>query len=180
MGTAEIRPPVKLIAGFIFKNENIFLKTIIKLKDKFGETDFDSKIINFTHTDYYIKEFGTPLFRCFCSFKKLIEADELPKIKLFSNKLEDETLIASSRQINVDPGYLTAGKLILASTKNQQHRIYLTKGIYAEPELFFRNKTFNPWEWTYPDYQTKEYIDVFNQIRSIYISQIKLLGLRPL
>ena len=78
-----------------------------------------------------------------------------------------------SRIINIDPGYLDLSKLILASTKDYKHRIYLTKGIYAEVTLFYQDKTFCPWEWTYPDYKTGEYIEIFNRIRQIYAEQIK-------
>jgi hypothetical protein len=66
-------------------------------------------------------------------------------------------------------------KLILASTKDYRHRIYLNHGIYAEVTLFYENKGFRSWEWTYPDYKTADYLAIFNQIREIYAHQIKNL-----
>ncbi len=71
------------------------------------------------------------------------------------------------RQINIDPGYVSLGKLVLATTKDQQHRIYLKKGIYAEITLRFVDKRFVPWDWTYRDYKSKQYMEVFNKIRSM-------------
>ncbi len=80
---------------------------------------------------------------------------------------------STHRRINLDPGYLTLSKLVLATTKNFQHRIYLRKGIYAEITLKFkRGRGFEPWEWTYPDYKSKEYLNIFNHLREIYNRQI--------
>ena len=43
------------------------------------------------------------------------------------------------RPVNLDPGYLESGKLILASMKNFSHRVYLSAGVYAEVTLMFRH-----------------------------------------
>ncbi|HIE29251.1 TPA: DUF4416 family protein, partial [Candidatus Poribacteria bacterium] len=72
---------------------------------------------------------------------------------------------------------VSASKMVLASTKDHAHRIYLGKGIFAEITLRYYQKSFQPWEWTYPDYRTKEYIDVFNQIRKIYMQQLRESGI---
>ena len=82
-----------------------------------------------------------------------------------------------NRRINLDPGYVSASKMVLASTKDHAHRIYLGKGIFAEITLRYYQKTFQPWEWTYPDYRTQEYIDLFNQIRKIYMQQLRESGI---
>jgi hypothetical protein len=72
---------------------------------------------------------------------------------------------------------VTLDKLVLATTKDYSHRIYLRDGIYAEVTLYFRKGRFHPFEWTYPDYCTREYIEVFYKIRQIYHSQLKTLQL---
>lgn len=164
-------PPVKLIIGLISSQESLFEKIEILLSRKFGDVDFRSPVLAFNHTDYYEKEFGKNLKRKFLSFNKLVEPETLAKIKLYTNRIEDKFRRQEKRQINIDPGYLTDSKLILATTKNFRHRIYLEKGIYAEVTLYYAAGNFHPWEWTYPDYKTKEYIDIFNQIRRIYIAQ---------
>ncbi|MBU3958775.1 MAG: DUF4416 family protein, partial [Candidatus Omnitrophica bacterium] len=97
----------------------------------------------------------------------------LAKIKIITNQIEKKLSSAESRRINIDPGYLTLAKLILATTKDYRHRIYLRKGIYAEVTLSYQGKTFCPWEWTFADYKTVEYIDIFNRIRELYAQQIK-------
>lgn len=173
MGIAKIPKPVKLIIGFIFKEEKLFYKYKRILERKFGKTDFESQTLPFRHTDYYEKEFGRELKRKFVSFKKLIPASALPKIKVFTNAIEKKSAKNGSRIINIDPGCLSMAKVILASTKDYRHRIYLDLGIYAEVTLFYQDKGFRHWEWTYPDYKDTEYLNIFNRIREIYAQQTK-------
>jgi thioredoxin reductase len=93
---------------------------------------------------------------------------EFYRIKLYANRLESKFLNSSLRLINIDPGYIDKAKLVLASTKDYAHRIYLQKGIFAEVTLTYRGNSFSPNDWSYPDYRSKEYIDIFNQIRALY------------
>lgn len=172
MGTIKKIIPAKLIAGFIFNNEEVFQKAKNCLRKKFGSIDFESDTLPFAHTKYYNREIGENLKRKFISFKKLILPSELASIKIYTNRTENLFAKKSRRQINIDPGYIELSKLILATTKNYKHRIYLNKGIYADATLYYQGSTFRAWEWTYPDYQTKEYIDIFNKIRSVYTTQI--------
>ena len=94
-------------------------------------------------------------------------------MKLFTNNLEQEFTSQGKRQINLDPGYIDLSKLVLATTKNHQHRLYLGQGIFAEVTLRFVRKSFRPWEWTYPDYRTDHYIRFFNQVRQTYLEQLR-------
>ena len=173
MGRIKRPQPVKLIIGFIFKEENALKKAKGLLRRNFDIIDYESQILPFTHTDYYAKEFGKPLKRQFISFRKLIPPENLPKIKITTNTIEQKLSKRGLRSINIDPGYLNMAKLILASTKDYRHRIYLNRGIYAEITLFYQNKSFTARGWTYPDYKTTDYIAIFNQIREIYVEQIK-------
>ncbi|MFA5093557.1 MAG: DUF4416 family protein [Candidatus Omnitrophota bacterium] len=160
---------VKLIIGFIYKDEAIFMSAKKKLMRKFGKIDFESKELQFNHTDHYQAEMGQGLKRKFVSFVKLVPAKNLPKIKLQSNRLETKFLMAQARQINIDPGYLNSAKLVLATTKDYAHRIYLQRGIFAEVTLSFKGHSFEPNPWSYTDYCSQEYIEIFNQIRKLYL-----------
>ncbi len=171
MGSIVKILPVRLIIGMIFADSDLCIEAEKALKRKFGEIDFESKIMNFNHTDYYEKEMGRDLRRKFISFKKLIKPDKLANIKRFTNSLESRFSVNGGRRVNLDPGYLDANKLILATTKDWGHRIYLRYGIYAEVTLHFQNNTFQSWEWTYPDYRIKEYTDIFNQLRKQYLEK---------
>jgi hypothetical protein len=160
----------------ISNDPKLLLKLEKTLEWKFGPIDFRTALLDFAYTDYYEPEMGRDLKRQFVSFRKLIDPQQLSEIKLYTNKVELQNSAASnkpSRKVNIDPGYLAEGKFVLATTKDHQHRICLNKGIYAEVTLRYVDKTFLPWDWSYRDYQTKEYIDIFNEIRRIYTQQIK-------
>lgn len=171
MGKRREHYPVKLITGFIFQNETCLKKAQEYLTKRFGKIDFESQVLPFIHTGYYEKEFGKGLKRKFISFSKLIGPVELARIKIFTNNIENKLSQNNKRTINIDPGYLDLAKLILATTKDYNHRVYLNQGIYAEVTLSFKDKTFSPWEWTYPDYKTKEYLSIFHNIRDIFANQ---------
>lgn len=173
MGSIKKQPKVKLVIGFIFNEEWFYTKTKAILEKTFGKVDFESQTIDFTYTSYYEKEFGKGLKRKFISFKKLIPPEKLASIKILSNNIEKRLTLKNNRQINIDPGYLDMAKLVLATTKDFMHRIYLNCGIFAEITLFFQAGSFRNWSWTYPDYQSKEYIGIFNEIRNLYENQIK-------
>ncbi len=173
MGKITVAAPVKLVAGLIFKNEIVLNKTQKILNRLFGETDYASPIIPFSFTDYYDEEMGPGLKRKFLSFKKLIPSPKLAEIKILTNKIEAMLSRGESREINIDPGYLTLAKLVLASTKDYYHRIAISKNIFAEITLYYKNNNFNFFEWTYPDYKSSDYLKVFLQIREIYAQQIK-------
>ena len=171
----KIKPPakVKLISGFIFKDETVYERLKSLLEKRFGALDFQSVPLPFTYTDYYEKEFGTHLTRRFVSFKKLIPPEQLASVKVSTNRLETSFCRCSIRQINIDPGYLSLSKLVLASTKDFFHRIYIGKGIHAELTLYYQHKAFKNLDWTYPDYRTQEYHAIFHQIRELYAAQLK-------
>jgi len=175
MGKAKYPRAVKLVIGIISKEENLFKEIEKELIQKFGSIDFESPLLSFHYTNHYQKEMGTNLKRKFISFTRLIDPAEIAEIKLFTNQLEENFLYPCSnrRRLNLDPGYITLAKLVLATSKNFQHRIYLKKGIYAEITLKYKKgKGFLPWEWTYPDYRSKEYLEIFNYLREIYYHQI--------
>jgi hypothetical protein len=169
MGEIRYPAPVKLVVGMISAKVELFSQVQEKLFRRFGDIDFESELIPFTYSDYYNTEMGETLKRKFISFMELIKPEEIVNIKIFTNDLEKEFLYAGSirRRINLDPGYLEAGKLVLATTKNHQHRIYLGKGIYGEVTLRYTKKSFQSWEWTYPDYRSEDYLRIFNKIREL-------------
>ena len=181
MGQIRSHPPVKLIVGIITAFPDWLPGAHRQLAERFGRIDFASDLLPFDYTTYYAAEMGTDLKRQFVSFEKLILAEELASAKCFSNAVECEFAKGDTapRPVNLDPGYISAAKLVLASTKDHAHRIYLQDGIYAEITLKFYHKTFQPWEWTYPDYRTPIYIDIFNNIRHTYMEQLKGIGLSP-
>lgn len=164
--------PVKFICAFIYSNEDTYNATKAILSKKYGPIDFESNAIDFKYTDYYENEMGKILFRRFISFKKLQKPDHFIDIKLLCTKLEKKYAPKDKRIINIDPGYLNEAKLVLTTTKDFSHRIYLGKGVYAEVTLYFKDGNFCDFATTFPDYRTPEYKSILNTIRDIYRDQI--------
>lgn len=178
MGEIKRILPEKLVIAFIYKEEEIYDKTKKILMNKFGDIDFESKEIKFTYTDYYNEEIGNALIRRFISFEKLTDPGDLSLIKVRTNSIEKQFLYkdTNKRRVNIDPGILSLGKFILATTKNYSHRIYIGNGIFAEVTLKYENKGFVAFNWTYPDYNTQEYKKILENIRDIYKEQIKIIS----
>jgi hypothetical protein len=145
-----------------------------ELYSTFGETDAVSERFAFDLTDYYTREMGKVLFRHFITFKRFIPIPNLPDIKQMTNRLEEKYAASDgNRRINIDPGYICLEHVILATTKGYTHRPYLRDGIYADLTLIYRNKSFRPLEWTYPDYRQEGVIALFNQFRKEYLEDLR-------
>ncbi len=174
MGSIFTPQKVKFFCGLIY-HESIELKKITKqLEEEWGEIEDIFESIPFEYTSYYNKEMGTPLWRTFVSFRKLINREIIIDRKLESNKIESYyTSNGDKRRVNIDPGYLTLGQLILVTTKDRDQRIYLGKGIYAEVTLRYSNNAYHAYPWTYRDYATKEYEEKFLIMRNKLKTQIK-------
>jgi hypothetical protein len=177
MGQIRTPDPVKLICGFIFADQDVLQQAVERLQVRLGNIDQHSEIFPFTHTSYYRQEMGVELGRLFVAFERLIRCEQLPEIKILTNGLEEnlarQTVSGKKRRINIDPGYLEASKLILASTKNFSHRVYLGRGIYAEVTLQYRGNNFEPLPWTYPDYQDIKVLDFLRRARRTYLGQVR-------
>ena len=177
MGAITTPLPVKAIIGVLTVEPNLLPTVYAELTHRLGPIDYTSELMPFSSTTYYQTEMGPNIQRQFISFERLIDGGTLAEIKLFTNDVEQVFALRKSegtaRRVNLDAGYICLAKLVLASTKDHAHRIYLRDGIYAEITLRFYRKTFQPWEWSYPDYRLPTYIAIFNHIRKIYRNQLK-------
>jgi hypothetical protein len=173
MSSPHLAEDVKLISSLFSPKNEIIHHAIADLEKIFGPTDWSSPEILFDRTKYYAKEMGWPLYRRFVSFKKLIRPEDIVERKLSTNDVEKRYLQDGSRGINIDPGYISLERLILATGKNYTHRIYLSKGIYADLTLIFHRGSFRALEWTYKDYASPEVIEFFNGVRQRYKDQIR-------
>lgn len=169
MGILKPAASVKLLIGMIAGRAGLFEEVRPFLTARFGPIDLESPVYAWNHTIYYEKELGSDLKRQFYFFEQPIPPDSLPEIKHFTNTLERRWLRTTPdgnfRQINLDPGYLAPSKMVLATTKDYSHRIYLGNGIYAEVTLVYQGKSFIPQPHTYPDFRSAEYISLFNEVR---------------
>lgn len=174
MGRPSEPLPVNLFMSLITGEETLFHQALDALKKMYGEIDRISERFPFDFTDYYAQEMGENLFRYFIAFDAFVSPESLPEIKLSTNRLEEKLKAPEGkRRVNIDPGYLGQAHLILATTKGYAHRPYLSKGIYADLTLIYRNKSFRPLEWTYPDYRQERTIHFFNQLRKRYLEKLR-------
>ena len=172
----ELRVPVlaKLFIGMISSDSVLFDSMIEKLCLLYGPVDRISDDVAFDRTEYYYDEMGRTLLKRFVSFDQLIDQDAIIEIKHTTNALEQNELNEQKgRLINLDPGYVTAAKVMLATTKDYSHRLYLGRQIFGEITLSFKGGHALGHPWTYPDYLKKEYTDFFEKVRVHYMRQIK-------
>ena len=165
--------PVKLFSGAFASDSMLIGEVEERLASRFGPVDWRSPPLMFDRTRYYEKEMGWPLHRRFCAFERLIPPESLVDVKLAAHEIEVDYTVAGRRRVNIDPGYLCAERLVLATGKNYIHRIYLGKGVYADLTLVFSRGSFRTLNWTYPDYAAPEMTAHFNELRTRYMAQLR-------
>ncbi len=156
-----------LFIGMLYSDPALLNSVRQTLESEFGDPLTVSDASKWDYSEYYRDELGWPLLRTFIFFKKLIDPGSLADIKIRTNEIEESFSVGDKRRVNLDPGYLTPSKIVLASTKNYSHRVYLGKGIYGEITLHYQNRTFRPHIFTYRDYRAKSCIDMFINVRSL-------------
>lgn len=144
------------------------------LVQKWGTPDYISPVIPFAYTDYYEVEMGKDLVRRLIAFEVLLDPEMLPSVKVETNALEARWSSEKGRRsVNIDPGYLSAAHLILATGKGFGHRPYLGRGVYADLTLMYKDGGFQPLPWTYPDYRSEQMKDILGGIRRKYLEQLR-------
>ena len=175
MGLAEQFEKEKLIMGVIFHDRKIYEKALSILAEKFGKIDFSTEEFSFTElfSDYYDKEIGGEARRIIFSFESLVDPSLQAEIKTYTNALEAQFSKEGKRLINLDPGFLSHGRLMLATTKKTGFRIPLCDGIYTELTLFYARGAWQKLPWTYRDYQSELVQKFLTTVRKRYLEQRK-------
>jgi len=171
---------VQLLVGMLASLPEEFEAAKELLQGRFGPVEAESEIFPFEASHYYDRELGAPVRRQFLSFAELIDPGRLASIKCFTNELEQlrarERGTEPHRSVNLDPGYLDGARLILATTKDRAHRIYLGQGIYAETTLIYERKGWQKLPWTYPDYADPTYHPFLGGVRAQYLGKRRKLS----
>lgn len=169
---ARPRPtqPVKLICGLLGGDPDLLRRAKQLLRQTLGTIDLESEIWPFFQTEYYKEEMGTDLKRQFVSFDKPVPPDAMAGIKHETNAIEERIAeqcggLELTRPVNLDPGYIDLGKLVLATTKDNAHRVYIGQNMYAEVTLRYGAGGWHIWPWTYPDYHQQHYHEFFTRVR---------------
>jgi hypothetical protein len=169
--------PVKLIVGMLASDERCLAAAREAVIAALGPADLVSEAWTFDQTDYYVDEIGPKVLRQFVSFERLIDPGDLAAIKLRTNEIEQQLAATLAmpypRPVNLDPGVIEPSKLILASTKNFAHRIYIGMKMYAEVTLVFDKGQWRTLPYTFPDYYRPEYQEFLSRVRSRLVEQLR-------
>lgn len=141
-----------------------------QLQPLYGPISLRSADYDFHHTRYYQATMGAQLRKRLLVFEPFVPPDCLPEVKRATYALEQQLArsgrLPEPRPLNLDPGLLQLGKFVLASTKDQAHRIYLRDGIFAEITLRFHAGNFEAWPWTYADYREPDVLRFLGEARA--------------
>jgi len=180
MGTPREPKPAKYFVALLSSDSELLAAVETDLAAIFGSIDARSEIFPWSFSRFYEEEMGPGLLRRFVSFEPLASPERLADFKLATQRVEDkyrsEMPQHSGRRVNLDPGYLEAGKVVLASTKNASHRIYLRSGIFAEATLLYYDGAFHGSSYTYQDYLWPQTLTFLTPLRSVYLAQLGQLG----
>ena len=174
MGTPGSSEAAKLVCAVMGRDEAMLAKGRDLMAERYGAVEFESPVYDFSFSAYYEPEMGEGLVKRFLGFGPHVDPGDLAEVKRTSNALESELARPDGlpgRGVNIDPGYVNGGQLVLATTKNYSHRIYIGKGIYAEVTLLFTRGAYTPLPWTYPDYRTGEALAFFTRVREAFLNQ---------
>ncbi len=173
MGHPSEAPLVKPICGLLLTEPTIPVKFLDELTGILGPVQHCSELRKWEFSRYYAREMGEPLWRAFVIFGELRSAGEVVEWKLATNQLEQRWACQGRRRINADPGYVSLGNVVLVSTKNAAHRIYLGQGIFGEVTLLFQSGTFRALPTTYPDYAQPDVYQLLLDARKHLLTQFR-------
>jgi hypothetical protein len=177
MGVPREPKPVKYFIALLSSDPSLITAIEGALTAVLGAVDARSEVLSWTASTYYEKEMGPGLLRRFVAFESLASPSKLADIKLATQRIEEnhrhQAPSPLGRRVNLDPGYIESSKVVLASTKNASHRIYLHSGIYAEATLQFYNGEFHGSSYTYSDYLWSATIVFLTALRSRYLDQLR-------
>lgn len=166
MGKPSLPEETLLFIGALYQKQEYLSLARTELADHFGGILLETAPVPWDYSSYYEAELGGPLRRVFLFFDR-VDPESLAEIKLATNETEQQFSAEGKRNINLDPGYLTRSKVVLASTKNYSHRIYIGRGVFAEVTLVYKDGRYRPHLFTYRDYASDVYAEIFEDARKL-------------
>lgn len=162
----------KLIIGVIYHDADILSSAMERLVAAFGDIEDCSEEFSFSaeFSTYYDEEIGGEGLRRIYSFRECVDPSRQAEIKELTNAIEAELSENGNRRINLDPGFINHGRLMLATTKKAGFRIPLERGIYTELTLFWARGAWQKLPWTYRDYQSERVQKFITEVRRKYLA----------
>lgn len=175
MAEAKRPQPVQLVIGVIFGDRDVLPPLETELEHAVGTIESRSPVYAFDVTDYYGDEMGGGLKRVFYSFVDMISPERIVDVKVLANEIERRFSVGGDRRVNIDPGYMDFHKLVLASVKFLGQKIYLGKGVYADPTLYY-DKGWKSYDWGFLDFRDGRYNGFLTLVRRAYKEKLRRLG----
>lgn len=175
MGIERNARPVQLFISVIAAGADVLARTRQRLIRRFGPLSCEGPIWPFDHTDFYAAEMGADLQNQFLVFANWIRAEAIADIKRETNAIEREVAqeraaLGVARPVNIDPGYVDASRLVLATTKDRPHRICLAGGIFAEVTLHWESGGWKSSPWTYASFRTPHALAFLTDLRATVLA----------
>jgi len=175
-GPVEV-PGVMLVISVITSDEELKNRTESILESQYGKIDLSSELYPFDLSDYYEEEMGSELTRRWFSFRELRDASCLTDWKYACVEIENDFLDSNgNRTVNIDPGYLDYGKLVLASFKSAPDKIYMGRGVWAHTCLRYGHGIFTAPDHSFPDFIDGRFNGFMLEVRRSYRRILRLIG----
>jgi hypothetical protein len=169
MGQIHDHSPVLLVMAAFSRHASTLDWARQRAERECGPIALQSDRFAHNETTFYEPTMGSGLWKIFFAFERRIDPMQIVDLKHHTNAWEDEYKSLAGhpelRPLNIDPGYLTQAKLVLATTKDRDHRLYLGRGIFGEVTLHYQQGVWQERPWTYPDYRRDDYRQFFNRCR---------------
>lgn len=161
--------PVVRFCAVISRHQGATQWALQQIGEQWGGVQFVSDEIPFEAGGYYTPTMGSELTKTLIASEGFQDPAGLADWKHLTNRWEASYAAQSDhpepRPLNLDPGYITQAKLVLATTKDRDHRIYLRDGMFAEVTLTYVAKRWQHHRWSYPSYRTEEVASFAHECR---------------
>lgn len=170
-------PPVKAFAAVFAQDSALIHEAVQALSAYLGaEPDIVSPEFPLKETRYYEPEMGAGLVKVYASWPGLMNPEDLVALKLWAMDFENTRLIDGQRQVNVDPGYIGSGGLVLSTGKFRGHRLPLGRSVWGELTLHYHQGEFQAFPWSYQDYKSPEVQEYLMKMRKALMLSLRESG----
>jgi hypothetical protein len=167
--TRLIEPVIRFVA-VITSDEEVRAWAYRCIEERWGTMTECSPPMPFHANGFYNDAMGEGLIKTLVATTQPCDPVGLADWKTQTNQWEIEAALKltkpQSRPLNLDPGYITQAKLVLATVKDRDHRVYLKDGIFGEITLTYVGRQWVHHRWTYPDYRTDEVVSFAMKCRA--------------
>lgn len=174
MSVITTPPRVKPFAAVFASERGLIVEGLMGMSSILGsDPDILSPEFPVIETAYYEEEMGAGLLKVYASWPCLMSPEHLVEVKLAAMAWERGHSLGGRRRVNLDPGYIFSGGLVLSTGKFRGHRLPLGRGLWGELTLNYHQGQFMSFPWTYLDYQRPDVQVWLMMMRQAYMAALK-------